>query len=150
MPGSDLGPGAKEHMGTDWQLIRELMNSVIDACEVVEKLELTPDERELALEASPASVWDALQSSWTYPENTLYEVIRARHQLGIDKPFTPESARAIVQSARVCAEIVGAGEAESIQEPVRKLSHWYSAHMVPQINSVLEKSRKEPGHDSVP
>ncbi len=135
-------------MNTDWQLIRELMNSVIDACEAIEKLEVTADERDLALEAAPANVWDALQSSWIYPENIQYEVIRARHQLGIDKPFTSEAARSLVNTAKVCAEMIGAGEAESLQEPVRKLSEWYAAHLVPQVTTALEKNRTESAHQN--
>jgi hypothetical protein len=32
-------------MKTDWQIIRELMNSVIDSCEAMENLEITEDDR---------------------------------------------------------------------------------------------------------
>jgi hypothetical protein len=69
-------------MKTDWNLIRELMNSVIDACEKIEKLDLTTLELDTPLSTAPANVFDALQSSWTYPENVRYDVIRARHMAG--------------------------------------------------------------------
>ena len=130
-----------KNMKTDWQLVRELMNSVIDACEAVENLDLTPNDHDTPLATSPANVWDALQSSHIYPENVRYEIIRVRHDMENDKDFTPESARALVNAAKVCAELVGAGEAQPIQEPVRKLAHWYSAHMVPQISNAVELKR---------
>jgi hypothetical protein len=61
--------GKGKIMKTDWQIIRELMNSVIDSCEAIENLELTNDDKDLPLQSAPANVWDALQSTWTYPEN---------------------------------------------------------------------------------
>jgi hypothetical protein len=131
-------------MKTDWNLIRELMNSVIDACEAVENLGPTDDEVNLPLAVSPANVRDAIQSSWIYPENVQYDVIRIRHELGNDKHFTPESARALVNAANVCAELIGAGEAQPIQDSVRKLAQWYPTHMVPQITSAIETNRKSP------
>jgi hypothetical protein len=54
-------------MKTDWQLIRELMNSVIDACEAVENLDIADDERGAPLTATPANVRDAIQSSCDLP-----------------------------------------------------------------------------------
>jgi hypothetical protein len=128
-------------MNTDWELVRELMNSVIDACEAVENLNLTENERDTPLATAPANVWDVLQSSWTYPENVQYAVILARHQLGNDKSYTPEAARALVNAARVCAELVGAGEAQPIQAPVKQLAQWYSTHMVPQVTNAVETKR---------
>lgn len=132
-------------MTTDWQLIRALMNSVIDACEAVENLNVTDEERTLPLATNPANVSDAIQSSWIYPENVQYEIIRIRHELGNDKHFTPESARALVNAAKVCAEMIGAGDAQPIQQPVKNLSQWYVAHMVPQVTNAIETKRKSPG-----
>jgi hypothetical protein len=129
-------------MNTDWNLVRELMNSVINACEAVENLDMTEDERDTPLATAPANVWDALQSSWIYPENVQYAVILARHQIGNDKSYTPEAARALVNAARVCAELVGAGEAQPIQAPVQKLAQWYPTHMVPQVTNAIETKRK--------
>ena len=128
-------------MRTDWQIIRELMNSVIDSCEAIENLELTDDDKDAPLQSAPANVWDALQSTWTYPENAQYSVIQARHELNIDKSYTPESARALVNAAKVCAELIDAGEAEPITDPVRKLAQWYSAHLVPQVTQAIETQR---------
>jgi hypothetical protein len=105
----------KENMKTDWQLIRELMNSVIDACEAIENLHLTESDRNTPLLTGPATVWDALQSSWTYPENVQYDVVRIRHELGNDKHYTPESARALINAAKVGAELIGAGAAQPIR-----------------------------------
>lgn len=132
-------------MKTDWQLIRELMNSVIDACEAVETLDITEDERSTPLAANPANVWDAIQSSWIYPENIQYEVIRIRHELENDKHYTPEAARALVNAAKVCAELIEAGEAHPIQYPVKRLAQWYPNHMVSQVTNAIETKRKSPG-----
>ncbi len=129
-------------MKTDWQLIRDLMNSVIDSCEAIENLELTDEDKNALLQSAPASVWDALQSTWTYPENVQYEVIRARHDLHIDKHYTPEAARALVNAAKVCAELIEAGDAESVADPVRKLTQWYSDHLVPQVTQAVETNRQ--------
>jgi hypothetical protein len=119
-----LGPiaGNGEIMKTDWNLIRELMNSVIDSCEAIENLELTKEDKNVPLQSAPANVWDALQSSWTYPENVQGEIIRARHELHIDKHHTPEAARALVNAAKACAELIEVGQVESIADPVRKLT----------------------------
>jgi hypothetical protein len=130
------------NMKTDWHLIRELMISVIDACEAIEELNLTESDRDALLESAPANVWDALQSAWTYPENVQYAVIRTRHQLGNNKSYTPEAARALVNAAKVCAELVAAGESEPIQDPVRKLTQWYAAHLVPQVTKAIETKHK--------
>lgn len=128
-------------MKTDWQIIRELMNSVIDSCEAIENLELTDEDKDLPLQSAPANVWDALQSTWTYSENVQYEVIRARHELNIDKHHTPEAARALVNAAKVCAELVEAGDAEQIRDTVQKLAQWYSADLVPQVTQAVETNR---------
>ena len=114
---------------------------MIDACEAIENLELTDDEHNTPLKTSPANVWDAIQSSWIYPENICYEVIRIRHELGNDKHYTPESARTLVNAARVCAELIEAGEAQPIKDSVSKLAQWYPTHMVPQITNVIETKR---------
>jgi hypothetical protein len=131
-------------MTTDWQLIRALMNSVIDACEAVENLNVTAEERTIPLATNPANVSDAIQSSWIYPENVQYEIIRIRHELGNDKHFTPESARALVNAAKVCAELIGAGNAQAVREPAKKMSQWYLAHMVTQVTNAIETKRKSP------
>ena len=128
-------------MKTDYQLIRELMNSVIDACEAIEGLGLTEDDRDAPLQSAPVNVWDALQSCWTYPENVQLEVILARHHSGNERHFTPEAARALVNAAAVCAELVGAGEDAAVAEPVRKLAQWYPAHLVPQVTKAIVVKR---------
>ncbi len=105
-------------MKTDWQIVRELMNSVIDSCEAIENLEITEADKTAPLQSAPANVWDALQSTWTYPENVQYEVIRVRHELNIDKSHTPEAARALINAAKVCAELIEAGETGQIRDSV--------------------------------
>ena len=43
------------------------MNSAIDACETVEELNITEEHRSLMNDDS-VTIWDFLQSAWTYPE----------------------------------------------------------------------------------
>ena len=131
----------RKGMTTDWNLIRELMNSVIDACEAIDELVLTANDRDAPTGAGPSNVYDVLQSAWTYPENARYAVICSRHDLGDDKHYTPESARAIVHVAQLCGELVGASNAETIQKPAREVAQWYREQMTPQITKAIDAKR---------
>lgn len=129
-------------MTTDWALIREVMNAVIDACEATERLELPETDRALPT-GSGANVFDVLTSAWTYPENLRYAVIRARHDLAEDAPYRSELTRALTQAAEACGELVGAtrlqqpsnavGARDGIAAGMRALSIWYRTQMVPQL-----------------
>lgn len=143
-------------MKSDWTLIRETMNAAIDACERIEALNLS--ENELAASGvDQASVWEFLQSAWIYPENASYVVIRARHQLGEDKPFTPELARVLLGVARFCSELIGAekldatvsktnphasNSEESIRELAQQLQRWYKEYFVSGVTSALSSKSK--------
>src|SRR5262245_43637895 len=96
-------------MASDWNLIRKVMAAAIDACEAVERLNVTEADRgrHTDVGGTGVSVYDCLQSAWTAPENLQGAIVRARHQFRQDKPYTNELARTLVNSARVCAELVG-------------------------------------------
>jgi hypothetical protein len=122
------------------------MNAAVDACEAAEGLQLQEADRAQPTGTDGVVVWDVLTSAWTYPENTRYSVVRARHHLGDDAPYRPELARILQEVSGVCAELVGAArldapisQAEGAQVPlsirklVQQLAAWYPKHMVPQL-----------------
>jgi len=63
-------------MPTDWNKIRELLNTVIDTCEQVESLSSDESKRSQILNTEKnVTVSDLLSSLRTYPENLSYAVI---------------------------------------------------------------------------
>ena len=146
-------------MKTDWELIRKLMNSTIDACEAVDAENITAHDRDATTDVGgfDVSVWDLMQSAWVYPENLTYSVIRAQHKLNGDKPYTSELARTVSNVGRLCAELVDApdttskvsgvnphqpGANESVDEMVAQLASWYTSHMVPNVKSAIDTKRE--------
>lgn len=138
--------GADVAIATDWALVRELMNTAIDACEAAERLQLSEGDRSLPTGTDRVVVWEVLTSAWTYPENLQYAVIRARHRLEDDVPYRLEFARVLRQVGAVCGELVGAsrldesvpaggriGDTRSIRKMVKGLVTWYQEQMVPQL-----------------
>jgi hypothetical protein len=67
-----------------------------------------------------------------------------RHELENDKHCTPESTRALVNAAKVCGELIGAGQAQPIQDAVTNLAKWYPTHLVPQVTEAIETKRNSP------
>jgi hypothetical protein len=146
-------------MATDWDLVRRVMNSAIDACERLEATGVTENDRAAATRVGDidVTVWEFLQSSWIMPENYSYMAVRARHDLKEDKPYTPELARVLQGTARFCSELIGAQRlsepAESVNpfEPGRKkslrdlasdLETWYTKELVQGVSKALANSRK--------
>ena len=110
-------------MATNWDLIREVMNGTIDACEAVEKL--NPDLWKGEYEArsdfqEDVCVGDFLNRFWAYPEGVERDIIRIRSRLGADQKHPPEVARALVNAARACAEAVG-GDVDTLSKEVSSL-----------------------------
>ncbi len=142
-------------MPTDWTLIRKLMNATIDACESAELLGVSEAHRTLPTGTSDVTVQDVLTSAWTYPENTRYEVIRARQQLNDNRPYKIELARAVENVAQVCGELIGANNlsspvradplqpsmSRSVQEAAEGLARWYQEEMTPQLEHALRPER---------
>lgn len=127
-------------MKTDWKQIRELLNTAVDACETIEELGITESDRSRTIEipgAGEVTVFDFLQSAWTYPENQTYAVVRERHDHGMDKPYTPESARILVNVARLCAELVDGGNKGSLEKITGDLNSWYQKHMIPGLRKAF-------------
>lgn len=146
-------------MATDWNLIRKLMNAAIDSCERVERLDISSQEQGATTEfngCGTVSIWDFLQSSWTYPENMRDVVVRARHQLKVDKQCTNELARALVQSSQVCAELIGMDQVDAtvngvdphskkttttVKSIIDNLADWYTGHFAPGVEKAIKEVR---------
>jgi hypothetical protein len=105
-------------MSTNWNLIREVMNGTIDACEAIEQQapNLWAGEYEARSEyQDDVCVGDFLNRFWQYPEGAARDIVRLRSRLGEDQKTPSEIARALVQAAIACAEAIGLS-AESLQQ----------------------------------
>ncbi len=148
-------------MPTDWKLIRQLLSSTLDACEGLDKLQIKGEETGATTRVpsgQDVTVWEYLQSCWTYPENSTYALIRARHQLKENKPYTTEAARTLLNVARFCSELldckrldeevqgVNPHQDPSSKTTIRKmaleLDRWYKEEAVRGITDALGKLRK--------
>lgn len=142
---------------TNWDLIRDLMNTAIDTCEAIEQLQISEQDRSKGFEKEEiesAKLWDFLQSSWIAPENLSYSVIRARHQLGQDAPYINELSRILIQVGRLSSELVGVEDSQkpvemstpfrqtneqSIETMVQDLCSWYRDFLVPSANKIMDR-----------
>ena len=146
-------------MKTDWQLIRQLINTAIDACEQVEAAGYTESDREATVMVGnvDVKVCEFLQSAWIMPENYTYMAIRARHELKENKPYTPEFARVLRAIAYFCSELIGTnkldeqigninphmpGQFKSLRELAIDLESWYGKEFAQGITKALSNSNK--------
>ena len=142
-------------MNTRWDLIKGLMTAVLDTCERIEALNISPEEKSATFASiRPVSVFEMLYSMQNYPDDVAYRVIRARHALADNKPFSSDLEKALINAARVCAELIGASrvqepagktgahapEQQSIEESIVKLSQWYK-QVEHQITQAVTDSR---------
>lgn len=145
-------------MKTDWNLIKNVMNAAIDACEAVDRENLAEQERSATTNVAgvDVSVSDLMQSAWVYPENLSYSVIRTQHKLNCDKHYSSELARVISNVGKLCGELVDAQDttsqvtginpympnhSESVEEMVTHLSQWYRHHMVVNVKAAINQTR---------
>jgi hypothetical protein len=149
-------------MATNWALIRSTLNGMIDACEALEKLPLEdPEYWGARSDFQPdVDVQDFLTRFWRYPEGCQRDIIRIRSHFGHDQKYHNELARALVNTAMACAEIIGlpedvmkkemqtltphcgsAGKSveSQIKGPVRIAKGW----MVPGITKAIEAQQKK-------
>jgi hypothetical protein len=127
-------------MATDWKLIREAMNTVIDSCERLERNGYAERHRDLTIDVrgQPISVYEFMVSAWTMPESARYEIVRKRHEQANDLPYIPETARVITAMAAACAELIGAGETPAVGDPVRAMLRWYRNHFDPHVERAIQ------------
>ena len=126
-------------MATDWQLLRNVLNSTIDACEAIEKLAPNLEAGEYAARSSfqdDVSVGDFLERFWRYPEGAGRDILRVRSALGADQKYRPEIARALINTAIACAEAIGLPEEQLAQEAPNLTPHCGSGGK--SVRSLLE------------
>ncbi len=103
-------------MPTNWNKIREIVNTVIDTCEQVEHLSEDENKRSKILNTDKKiTVSDLLTSLHTYPENLSYSIIRSRHDLQQSKAYTSDTAHALINTAKLCSELL---EFDNYDSPV--------------------------------
>ena len=139
--GTGVPPTADEEtsMATDWQLIRDVLNGTIDACQALE--ELAPDLEAGEYEArsdyqDDVCVGDFLTRFWQYPEGAARDVIRLRSRLASDQKHPSEIARALVNAALACAEAIGLSDEELARELPEFEAHCGSGGQ--SVKSLLE------------
>jgi hypothetical protein len=133
----------RNNVPTDWNFIRDMMAAVIDCCEQIEAAGYTEKDRDLTVDVSgrSVSVQEFMVSAWTLPENLKYQIIRERHEKGLDLPYVPEAARIIVRMAEACSELIGAAEGKPADSNARLAINWYRAHAVPYVLKAIASAR---------
>ena len=116
-------------MATNWKLIRETLNGMIDACEALEKQPIeNPEYWDARSEfQSDVGVLDFLTRFWQYPEGCARDIIRIRSHFGCDAKHPNPLARALVNTAVVCAEAIGVPEGVMPKEMTSLEPHCGSA-----------------------
>ncbi|MGU3575104.1 hypothetical protein ACLBWZ_06220 [Brucellaceae bacterium C25G] len=132
-------------MKTDWDIIREMMNVAINACETIEKTGYAEFDRSttMNIEGQQVSIHDMLVSAWTYPENMGYQIIRERHETDNNLTYVPETARILLAMAQAAAELVNTDEAMPAEEKVRSMISWFTSHLIPNIEIAIATGRKD-------
>lgn len=136
-------------MATDWELIRRMMAAVIDACAAMEAAGLDEKHRALPLSGTPATIFDALVSGWTYPESLRARIIHARHAAGADQPYVPEAARMLIAMAGAAGELVGGREAAPAEAEIAAMIAWY-ARISAQVTAAIADAGEAPGDAGTP
>ena len=105
-------------MATNWQLIRDTLNGMVDACEELEKQPIENSEySDARSEFQPdVGVLDFLTRFWQYPEGCARDIIRIRSHFGCDAKHPNPLARALVNTAVACAEAIGVPDAVMSKE----------------------------------
>lgn len=132
-------------MKTDWQQIREMMNTVIDSCEQIETAGFNEEHRSATVEIKSVdyTVQEFLISAWTLPENIRYRIIRERNEAGNDLPYAPEAARILASMTQACAELVGAADTATAQKAIAGMNHWYKAYALPNMTTATRLAKEE-------
>lgn len=134
-------------MKTDWNLIREMMNTAIDSCEQIEAAGFDESHRSatVTINGAECTVMDFLISAWTLPENLRYKIIRDRHDAGSDAPYVPEAARILQAMAQACSELVGAVSQPSTQQAIAGMNRWFTSHAVPHVVAAITQAKRSEG-----
>lgn len=130
-------------MKTDWNSIRGMLNAAIDACERIEALQYAETDREATIDigGQDVSVHDFLVSAWTYPEKLRYQIIRERHDIGVDLPYVPEAARILLAMSQAAIELVDAGEVTPAKQDIQQMIKWFEKDLVLGIERAIATHR---------
>ncbi|EMS99158.1 hypothetical protein H009_02678 [Agrobacterium tumefaciens str. Cherry 2E-2-2] len=130
-------------MRTDWNSIRGMLNAAVDACERIEALQYAEVDREATIDIGDqkVSVHDFLVSAWTYPEKLRYQIIRERHDTGLDMPYVPETARILLAMSQAAIELVNAGEVSPAKHDIQKMINWFEEDLVRGIERAIATRR---------
>lgn len=154
-------------MGTNWQLIRDTLNATIDACEKLEPLDVTIEEKNdprarVGDYETGVAVGDFFNRFWNYPEDAQRDILGLRYILRPkDSKSRSEFARALINTARACAEIIGVppedlnreveeyeptcpSTGKSIKGHLSGIGKIYAEWMVPSITKAVTEYRKNP------
>ncbi|MNE38812.1 hypothetical protein D3C80_1327240 [compost metagenome] len=136
--------GREGAMKTDWNVIRGMMNAAINACERIEASGYAETDRDATINVGgqQVSVHDMLVSAWTYPENLRYQIIRQRHEKGVDLPYVPETARILLAMSQAAAELVNTGDVTPPQEMIQEMIVWFDNHLVSGVETAKATRRK--------
>lgn len=131
-------------MKTDWNVVRNLMNAAIDACERIDASGYVEADRDAVIDIAgqEVSVHDLLVSAWTYPEKLRYQIIRERHDAGVDLPYVPETARILLAMSQAAAELVNAGDVTPAEEKLLKMIAWFDSHLASGIEAATANRKK--------
>lgn len=134
-------------MATNWNLLREVMNSTIDACEAVEKSNPDLFAGEYGARSDfqeDVCVGDFLNRFWEYPEGAARDIVKLRSNLGAHQKHPPEIARAFVNTAVACAEAIDLPEKLLTKELADFDPHCVSGgHSVQSLLSGIPKIQNE-------
>jgi len=130
-------------MKTDWTSIRDMLNAAIDACERIEALRYAETDREATTDigGQEVSVHDFLVSAWTYPEKLRYQIIRERHDTGVDLPYVPETSRILLAMSQAAIELVNAGKLTPAKQDIQQMINWFEEDLVPGIERAITTRR---------
>ncbi|WP_225245554.1 hypothetical protein [Agrobacterium tomkonis] len=120
------------------------MNAAIDACERIEASGYVEADRDAVIDIAgqEVSVHDLLVSAWTYPEKLRYQIIRERHDAGVDLPYVPETARILLAMSQAAAELVNAGDVTPAEEKLLKMIAWFDSHLASGIEAATANRKK--------
>ena len=164
------GDAKESEMATDWNLIRKAMNATIDACEKLEALDITDTEKgdhraRWGDYEDGVSVGDFFNRFWNFPEGSERDIVRLRSRLNIgDQKTHSEFARALINTARACSEIIGLTQEEldrvdtgfeahcghagqAIRGQITQIEWIYNAWMVPEVGKAIETYREKSGRE---
>ena len=148
-------------MKTNWDLIRKTMNAATDACEEIEKMNIADCESGNGeIRHTDVSVGDFLDRFAGYPQGSARGIIRLRASMGKNQNSYGPLAKALINNATACAEVIGLGDADlkrevdghvphcgtagkSVEEHLTAIGGIYSGWMIPDMRKALDAWRSK-------